>query len=83
MKMQSTSYSGLFVRIFLRASAIFLGATMVVLHPPVEWSVGEAGRTSAHPDGGRARAVQARTHVVDVELTQTTPLDEECSRETR
>lgn len=58
-----------FVRTLLRASAIFIGTTIVFLHPPSEWSAGRmtmAGeRTVTAAKSGSEMAVDALIGVIN------------------
>ena len=52
-----------FVRTLLRTSAVFIGTTIVFLHPPSEWSAGRramaGGRTVTAAKSGSEMAVDA------------------------
>ncbi|CAN5781730.1 hypothetical protein BH18ACI5_BH18ACI5_21950 [soil metagenome] len=51
-----------FVRTLLRTSAIFLGTTIVFLHPPLEWG---SGRTVTAVQSGKEMAVDALIAVMN------------------
>ena len=51
-----------FIRTLLRTSAIFIGTTMVFLHPPNEWT---SGRTVSAGPSGREMAVDALISVMN------------------
>jgi hypothetical protein len=51
-----------FIRTLLRTSAIFIGTTMVFLHPPSEWA---GGRTVSAVPAGREMAVDALIAVMN------------------